>query len=202
MLDRLRPLARHAAEYPARLLARVGLTPNTLTVFGLFLNLVVAAVLASGHPVVGGILVLVANGFDMLDGALARITDKVTRFGAFLDSTLDRYAEALLYLGLMVWLLQRGDSLLLLASYLGIVGSFMVSYTRARAEGIGVGGEVGLLPRPERILLLALALILHQWLLAPILWLLAVLTNATAVQRMIHVKRELDRVQREEKPDA
>lgn len=192
MLERLRPHARRIAEYPARLLARLGLTPNALTLIGLLLNALVAGVLALGHPVLGGVLVLVANAFDMLDGALARVSGKSSRFGAFFDSTLDRYAEALIYLGVMAWLFHLGDAGLLLAAYLGIVGSFMVSYSRARAEGLGVQGEVGWLPRPERILLLALALILHQYLLAPVLWLLAVMTNFTALQRILYAKKALD----------
>ena len=191
MLERLRPHARRAAECPARLLARAGVGPNALTLTGLLLNLFVAVVLASGYPMVGGVLVLLANAFDMLDGTLARITGQTTRFGAFLDSTLDRYAEALIYLGVMVWLFSRGESGPLLAAYLAVVGSLMVSYTRARAEGLGLHGEVGWLQRPERIVLLALALIFHQHLLSPVLWLLAVLTNFTVVQRMIHVKRQL-----------
>lgn len=180
------------AEYPARLLARLGLTPNALTLIGLLLNALVAGVLALGHPVLGGVLVLVANAFDMLDGALARVSGKGSRFGAFFDSTLDRYAEALIYLGVMAWLVRLGDSWSLLAAYLSVVGSFMVSYSRARAEGLGVQGEVGWLPRPERILLLALALILHQYLLAPGLWLLAVMTNFTALQRILYAKKALD----------
>jgi len=169
----------------------MGVSPNSLTVIGLLLNVLVAAVLASGQPVIGGVLVLVANAFDMLDGGVARLTGKVSRFGAFFDSTLDRYAEALVYLGVGVWLYSVGDGLLLFAAYCTIIGSLMVSYTRARAESLGVGGEVGLLPRPERIILLSLGLIFHGYLLAPVLWILAVLSNLTAVQRMIHVHREL-----------
>lgn len=192
MLDGIRPRARRLAEWPAGLLARTGVSPNTLTLVGLLLNVLVAAVLASGHPLAGGVLVLFANAFDMLDGALARITGKTSRFGAFLDSTVDRYEEALVYLGIGIWLFERGDGPLLLAGYLAIIGSILVSYARARAESLGVGGEVGWLPRPERIVLLAVALIFHTYLLAPVLWVLAVLTNVTAVQRILHVRRELE----------
>ncbi len=192
MLDRLKPLARRLVQYPARLLARTGVSPNALTLVGLCLNLLVAWVIASGYLVMGGVLVLAANAFDMLDGALARVTGRTTSFGAFLDSSLDRYAEAIIYLGVMAWLYSAGDGASLAAAYLGIVGSFMVSYTRARAEGLGVGGEVGWLPRPERILLLALGLLFHQYLLSPVLWLLALFTNVTAVQRMVYVKRQLE----------
>lgn len=156
------------------------------------MNALVGLVLASGYLEIGGVLVLLANAFDMLDGALARITGRVSRFGAFLDSTIDRYEEALVYLGIGAWLLRQGDGSLLLAGYAAIIGSIMVSYARARAESLGVSGEVGWLPRPERIVLLAVALIFHAYLLAPVLWLLAVLTNVTAVQRIIHVKRQLE----------
>ncbi len=191
MLNRVYPHARRVAEYPARLLSEAGVSPNAITVAGLCLNVLVAVVLAFGFPVIGGALVLVVNAFDMLDGAVARMSGKVSRFGAMLDSTLDRYSEAAIYLGIMAWLFALGDGLRLLAAYLAIVGSFMVSYARARAEGLGAHGEVGFLPRPERIVLIGLGLMLHQYLLLPILWLLALLTNVTTVQRLIHARRQL-----------
>lgn len=191
MFEKIRPYARRIAEAPARLLARMGATPNSITLVGLLLNIIVAGILAAGYPVIGGVCVLLANAFDMLDGAVARVTGKTSRFGAFLDSTLDRYAEALFYLGIGAWLFRLGDGTLLLALYAAVIGSLMVSYARARAEGLGVGGEVGLLPRPERIVLLAVGLIFHAYLLAPVLWLLAILTNVTAVQRILHVRKEL-----------
>jgi CDP-diacylglycerol---glycerol-3-phosphate 3-phosphatidyltransferase len=180
------------AEQPARLLARLGLTPNSLTLIGLLLNVGVALVLASGQLVLGAVLFLMANAFDTLDGTMARLTGRVTRFGAFFDSTLDRYAEAVVYLGLSAWLFSEGDGPSLLAAYLAIIGSLMVSYTRARAEGLGLSGEVGWLQRPERIVLLSIGLLLHPYLLSPVLWILAVLTNVTSAQRMLHVKRQLE----------
>ena len=191
MLDRIRPFGRRVAEWPARVLARMGFTPNAITIVGLLLNVGVAAVLASGQPVLGGVLVLVANAFDMLDGALARVTGKASRFGAFLDSNIDRYAEALIFLGIGAWLFTLGDGSLLLAVYAATVGSMMVSYARARAEGLGVGGEIGLLPRPERLILLSIGLIFHGYLLAPVLWILAVFTNITAIQRILYVRSQL-----------
>lgn len=197
MLDKLRPLARHIAEYPARVLAGMGVTPNAITVIGLLLNLLVALVIASGSLVAGGVLVLFANLFDMLDGAVARVSGKGSKFGAFFDSTLDRYAEAVVYLGVGAWLYSQGDGTTLLAAYLGIIGSLMVSYTRARAEGLGVIGEVGLLPRPERILLLSIGLLFHVQLLTPVLWLLALLANLTALQRILHVQRVLRATQKD-----
>jgi len=138
---------------------------------------------------VGGALVLVAGLFDMLDGALARLSHRTTRFGAFLDSTLEvRYAEAVLMLGLLVPYLARPGSAEPLLIYAVLVGSLMVSYARARAEGLGLRCEVGWAPRPERIFLLALGLIVDQVL--PVLIILAVITNFTAVQRIVHVWRQ------------
>lgn len=196
MFDKLYPIARRISFYPARLLVRMGVSPNSLTLSGLLLNFLVAAVLATGQPIIGGFLVLLVNAFDMLDGSVARLSGKVTRFGAMLDSTLDRYSEGIIFLGLMVWLFDQGNQTSLIAAYITLFGSVMVSYSRARAEGLGLHGEVGLLPRPERIVLLALGLIFHQYLLVPILWLLAVLTNVTVAQRVLHAKRQLDTQER------
>ena len=178
-------------EPVAELLARLGLSPNQLTVIGLLLNVVIASVLATGHLLAGGVLVLVLSPFDMLDGALARRMHRTTIFGAFLDSTFDRVSEAILILGIIVYLQRIDDPNAVLAAYLALVGSFLVSYTRARAEGLGLHGESGLLARPERLVLLALALILHQIVIG--LWLLAALTFFTTGQRIWHVYRQTSR---------
>ncbi|HID86391.1 MAG TPA: CDP-alcohol phosphatidyltransferase family protein, partial [Anaerolineae bacterium] len=118
----------------ARLIARTGITPTGLTVAGFVLNAGVAWVLALGHLRLGGLLVLLAGAFDALDGALARLTDRVTPFGAFLDSTLDRCSEAALYLGLLAFYAGRGSRLELILIYLTMVGSLLVSYTRAHGK--------------------------------------------------------------------
>ena len=169
-------------------LARTNLSPNWFTVVGLLLNMIVAAVLASGNLVLGGVLMLGAGAFDMLDGAVARATQQITRFGGFLDSTLDRYSEAVIYFGLLVYFERvHTDHTAVLLIYAAAVGSLMVSYARARAEAAGVKAEVGLFARPERVVLLAVFLLFQQpvWALA----ILAVLTNATALQRIRHVWR-------------
>src|SRR5690606_14602633 len=125
--------------------ARTHLSPNAFTILGLLFNIVVAAVIASGNLVLGGVLALVAAAFDMLDGAVARVTNQVRRFCGFLDSTLDRYSEAIVYFGLLVYLLRAmNDQTTVLLVYATIVGSIMVSYSRARAEAAGVSAEVGL----------------------------------------------------------
>jgi CDP-diacylglycerol--glycerol-3-phosphate 3-phosphatidyltransferase len=169
-------------------LSRIGMTANMATLIGLLLNAGVAAVIASGHPRLGGVLLLFASAFDMVDGAIARSTGSVSKFGGFFDSTLDRYSEIVVYVGLLIWLNQGPDdhlgSLLIL---IAASGALMISYARARAEAIGYGASVGLVARPERVILLAACLIINQPLWA--LWILAILTHVTAVWRIVHVWR-------------
>jgi CDP-diacylglycerol--glycerol-3-phosphate 3-phosphatidyltransferase len=166
----------------------IGMTANMATIVGLGLNVIVAIVIAAGQPLVGGILLLVASAFDMVDGAIARVTGSVSRFGGFLDSTLDRYSEVVVYVGLLIWLNRTGDdhvaSLLIL---IATSGALLVSYARAKAEEIGYRASVGLVARPERIVLLAAALIINEPLWA--LWILAVATHLTAFTRIFHVWR-------------
>lgn len=181
--------ARSLARTLAVGLARTGISPNGLTVIGLLLNVAVAAVLASGHLVAGGALLLLAGAFDMLDGALARATNQTSKFGAFFDSTLDRYSELVVFFGLLLHLQATGFLTEAALVYAAAAGSVLVSYARARAEALGFDCEVGLLGRPERILVLAAGLLFGEVALLGVLWLLAILTNATAVQRMVHVWR-------------
>lgn len=168
--------------------ARLGLSANMATLIGLLLNVGVAIVIAAGFPRIGGALLLVASAFDMVDGAIARSTGSVSRFGEFFDSTLDRYSEIVVYVGLLIWLNQTGDDhigavLIVIAS----AGALMISYARAKAEGIGYKASVGLVARPERVILLAACLIIGQPLWA--LWALAIATHVTAVMRIVHVYR-------------
>ncbi len=170
------------------ILARSGLTPNALTAIGLALNILVAAVIAAGHIVPGGILLLIASGFDMLDGAVARATGTVTRFGGFLDSTIDRYSEAVVLGGVLVYVLGTDDYWLgALLVFTATIGSIMISYARARAEAAGWKASVGLLARPERVVVLAIGLLTGYVIAA--LWILAVGTQLTVVTRMAHVWR-------------
>ena len=184
--ERIRAITQQIA---GRLLGRSGISPNMMTGIGLILTITVTATLASGHLAWGGVLVLITSAFDMLDGALARATGRKSPFGAFFDSTVDRYTEALILLGLLLYydrLPSAGWEVTLV--YLSIVGSLMVSYTRARAEALGFDCKVGLLGRPERIILLASGLILGFVFFA--LAVLAIFTNFTAAQRVFHVWRE------------
>jgi CDP-diacylglycerol--glycerol-3-phosphate 3-phosphatidyltransferase len=174
-------------EPVAGLIGRTGVSPNVVTLVGASLNLGVAWVLAQGYMRIGGLLVALAALFDGLDGTLARLTGRRSRFGAFLDSTMDRFSEAILYLGLLFFYAQSGAGREVILIYATIVGSLMVSYTRARAEGLGLDCKVGLLTRLERAVVLIIALVLDQVTIG--LWVLAILTNFTALQRMYHVWR-------------
>jgi CDP-diacylglycerol---glycerol-3-phosphate 3-phosphatidyltransferase len=202
--ERLQEWGRTQARRVAQWLRWTGLTPNMLTVIGLLLNVGVAVVLARGELLWGGVLVLAAGLFDLLDGAMARVTDRVTTFGSFFDSTLDRYSEVVVYFGLLYYVLGSGDprpgaELI----YLTICGSILVSYARARAEGLGYKLQVGLLARPERIIILAAGLIVGQFVWA--LWVLAIFTNLTAAQRIYYLwrttTRQGDGAARAERPE-
>lgn len=191
--NRLRERVQALLNFIARGLNAVGLTPNAITLIGFFAMCGVGFVLANGYLALGGALTIVAGIFDALDGSLARLTNRVSKFGAFLDSTTDRFAEGALYLGILFWYLQRGVTFVAYLIYLTLLGSLMVSYARARAEGIGVECREGLFTRFERMALLVIGLILTAVFgdapMLGVLAILAVLTNVTAVQRMWLVYR-------------
>ena len=174
-------------------LARAGIQANWLTYLGFLLNVGVAVIVAEGWLSVGGALFLIVNALDFLDGAVARAAGTAGAFGAFLDSVLDRYSEAVVFVGLIVWYSRADDTFAVIVTALALAGSFMVSYCRARAEGLGLDCEVGLLQRPERIVVLGIGLMLteytHQLVLVAVLVVLAVMTNVTAYQRMRHVAK-------------
>lgn len=167
------------------------MTPNSLTFINLGLNLVAAYVIATGHFLIGGVLVLVSGLCDILDGALARLTGRSTKFGAILDSTVDRIAEAAVLCGLLIWYMQdgpQGNRLEIVLVFLVLVGSFLVSYVKARAEGVGWQCQVGLFTRAERVIVLALGLILNQVFI--VLCVLSVFVLFTVVQRMVHLWKQ------------
>jgi CDP-diacylglycerol---glycerol-3-phosphate 3-phosphatidyltransferase len=196
--SRIQQQARRIAEMVVRPLAALGVTPNIATFLGLLLNGATAVVLASGHLRVGGALVLFAGIFDMFDGALARVQNKKTTFGAFFDSTLDRYSEGLVLLGVLLYAVTQMPSpvrtWVVALTYVAGLSSLMVSYAKARAEGLGLECKIGLMARPERVLLLAAGLILGGvWLLPWTIGVLALTSTFTAVQRIVHVWRLLAR---------
>jgi CDP-diacylglycerol--glycerol-3-phosphate 3-phosphatidyltransferase len=188
--ERLREWTQGIRAPIGRVLGSLGIAPNALTVTGYLLSLLVAYVLATGRLQVGGILVAVAALFDALDGTVARAMGQTSTFGAFFDSVVDRFSEATVLFGLFLWYSQIGAKTELALIYVTIVGSLMVSYTRARAEGLGVQCKVGLLTRFERVVLLVIGLIIQQ--VSLVLWVMAVLTNFTALQRTYHVWRHTE----------
>jgi CDP-diacylglycerol--glycerol-3-phosphate 3-phosphatidyltransferase len=171
----------------------LGFSPNALTLIGFLGMCAVGLILANGWLALGGVLIVLGGIFDALDGSLARLTNRVTKFGAFLDSTTDRFAEGALFFGLLYYFMQRNMTFVAYLIYLTLLGSLMVSYARARAEGIGVECKEGLMTRFERIALLVLGLILTAFFgdapILIVLVILAVLTNITAVQRIWLVYR-------------
>lgn len=187
MLSKLgRRLADQPVVWIVNWLNRLGVKPNALTYTGFLLTAVTALLLGTGMFRWGAVMLLVAAFFDMLDGSLARLTNQSSTFGAFIDSTLDRYSESVTFLALAFFYSQSTASRTeLVLIFVIIIGSLMVSYTRARAEGLNIECKVGVLQRPERILLLAAGL-LTGWML-PTLWIMAVLTNFSVLQRIYEV---------------
>jgi len=172
-------------------LASVGVTPNMISVAGFAGNIAAACLAAGGQFVAAGVLMLVFSALDLLDGALARKTGSVTKFGAVFDSVLDRLSEAAVLAGLLYHYTQTGAQTEVVLCYVAIVGSIMVSYVRARAEGIGLELREGLFTRAERVILLAAALIIGHGVVLWALWILAVLSCFTAAQRVFTVWQRL-----------
>ena len=167
---------------------RLGLTPNTMTMLGLLGNSVGAFYLARGEMLTGGLFVLLMTPIDALDGTMARLRGESSDFGAFVDSVTDRYSELIIYGGLLYHFLILGDPLGGLLVFAAAAGSVLVSYVKARAEGLGYEAKVGLLTRVERYLVLAPSLVLNQPFIG--LGIIAVLANITALQRIWHVRSQ------------
>ncbi len=165
-MPRLSEVRKTAAYYltqpVVRLFAKTPITPNTISWFGFLLAAGAAVLITTGHLFAAGFVVLVAGFFDILDGALARHTNQTTRFGAVLDSTLDRLSEAVLLLGILVLYAREQSVAEILLVGVALLGSLLVSYIRARAETLGLECQVGLFTRAERVIVLALGLLLNQ----------------------------------------
>lgn len=187
----LRGIFKGLLNGAAAFLTRLGLTPNAVTLIGFFGNLAAAIVIASGHITLGGIMILIAVPLDVVDGAMARLQDKITPFGAFFDSVMDRYCELVTFGGLIIYFIQHGDWVSCLAAFLAAAGSVMVSYTRARAMSLGCDVQIGILSRLERYIVLIPALIFN--LPAVGVWIIAVLANFTAIQRILYVNKAINK---------
>jgi soluble lytic murein transglycosylase len=189
MLSRYRHTARAWSDPVGRALFRLHLRPNHLTVMGLAVSVGAAAAFVTGHVRLGGVLVALAGLFDFCDGSLARASGQVTPFGAFLDSVIDRYSDLAVLLGIVVFFAGIPHMRGAVAAMAALVGSLMVSYTKARAESIGIECNVGFMERPERMICLVAGGVFDV--LEPALWVLAVLANITAVHRIVFTRRAL-----------
>jgi CDP-diacylglycerol---glycerol-3-phosphate 3-phosphatidyltransferase len=187
---------------PLEALVRVcaHISPNVLTIVGLGLNGVACALfaLSGGKDYarpdllrLGGLVALVASIFDMLDGRVARLRGRETSFGAYLDSTMDRYSDMVLFMGLLVLYARVDKTPHMVLCWVAAFGAFMTSYARARAESLIPRCHVGLLERPERIVLIIVGALTNR--MVAVLWIIAVLSNLTAVQRVVYTLRELRR---------
>ncbi len=165
-------------------LAHRGFSPNFFTVVGLIVTFFAAAAIISGYIRLAGILILLGGLCDTVDGLIARSTGKASRFGALLDSSVDRYSEFIIYLGVAAYFIGLADYATATCVFLAQCGSFMVSYTRARAESLGFKTKIGLMQRPERIVLMGLGALIHITALQFVVWAIAVLANLTALQRL------------------
>jgi len=168
-------------------LNHLGLKPNTITILGLVGNTLGAVLLAQGKMTWGGVLILLMGPIDALDGTMARLRGEDDDFGAFVDSVTDRYSELVILGGLLFYYLQQNQWLAAGLTYVAAGGSVLVSYIRARAQSLGYDSKVGLLTRMERYLVLAPALVLNLPIVG--LWIIALLANFTAVQRIVDVRR-------------
>jgi len=187
MLGRYRETVRHWSDPVGRVLFRLRLRPNHLTVIGLVVSFFAAGAFIAGHLRSAGTLLVLAGLCDLLDGSLARASGQVTAFGAFLDSVIDRYSDLVVLLGIVVLFARTPNARGALVAMAGLVGSVMVSYTKARAESIGIECNVGVMERPERMICLIAGALLDQ--LEPALWVLAILANVTALQRIVVTRR-------------
>ena len=188
--------ARRAVVPVANRLALSHVTPNKLTVAGLLLNIATTPLIITGHFIWAAVVMLIASSFDMLDGAVARVSAKVTPFGAFFDSVSDRLAEGIVLGAVGVWYAREGDFVMLAVVFIVAICSFLISYTRARAEAVGLDCKVGFASRPERVVGLAIGFVFARlWgglVLNAMLLLLAVLTTMTVVQRVLDVRRQME----------
>jgi phosphatidylinositol phosphate synthase len=174
------------------------LTPNAISVTGLIGNLIAAALVLHHDFVLAGVAFILGSLCDMFDGRYSRMSGKGTPFGAFLDSTLDRVEEGVVLAAVAAWFAQDGDDFAVGATVVAVVGSYMVSYTRARAEALGVECKVGIASRAVRVVILSAGLVFAAGelipdldLLEPAIYVMAALTVFTTLQRVLHVRRQL-----------
>jgi CDP-diacylglycerol--glycerol-3-phosphate 3-phosphatidyltransferase len=188
LTDLLRVRFKGILDTIGSFLNRLGLMPNTVTILGLAGNILGAYFIAVGQIPLGGLLVLAMGPVDALDGTMARLRGEPSNFGGFVDSVTDRYSELVIFGGLLIYFLGQGNQLACLLTFFAASGSVMVSYVKSRAETQGFECKIGILTRVERYLVLAPLLVFNLPVIA--LWIIAVLANVTAIQRIYHVRRQ------------
>ena len=184
--DRYRSLLRPAIRF----IAQSGISPNSLTLAGLIITSTASAALILQQLRIGGILILIGGMCDSIDGSLARSTGKESRFGALLDSIVDRLSEFVMFFGIIAYFMRMQDHTTAVVAFVALCGSIMVSYSRARAEGLGFEAEFGFMQRAERIVLLGASALFHPVLFKLSIWLVAIFANFTAWQRIAHAYRQ------------
>ena len=186
--DWLRKIFRQVLNGIGGFLNNLGIRPNVITLFGLIGNFAAAALIALGYLTWGGLLAMVIWPLDALDGTMARLRGEDSKYGSFIDSTTDRYSEIAIYGGLVIHFLRNDQWLGIILAFLALTGSLMVSYTRAKAESLGFSAKNGLFSRAERYIVLMPGIIFQRPDIS--LWILAVMTYVTAIQRFFHVRHQ------------
>ncbi len=195
--ESLRPKAAKILQPIGRTLIRLHITANLLTFMGVVLAAIVAVLVATGNLFWGGVVLILSAPMDALDGTVARLTGTKSKFGAFWDSTLDRYSEGFVMLGILIYGLGKNNDWIVILTFVAIVGSILVSYARSRAETLGVDCKVGIMTRLERVVITILMLLLNPLypdvpLLIGLL-LIAVFAHITVIMRIVYVRREMAR---------
>jgi len=184
----LRKLFKGVIDPVAKFLLRIGLKPNMITYLGLILTTVASGLVITNHITWAGIVLLIGAPLDVVDGSMARLLGHSSSYGAFIDSVTDRYSELVLLGGLLIHYVLLSNLTACILVFLAAAGSVMVSYTKARAEALGFSAKIGLLTRVERLIVLVVCLILNIPMVA--LWIIAVLANVTALQRIWFVRKQ------------
>jgi len=186
--DQMRNRFRGLLNWIGGFLNNLGITPNAMTIFGFVGNTVGAVFLAMGNMTIGGLIILAMGPVDALDGTMARLRGMSGDFGAFVDSVTDRYSELIIFAGLLYYYVSVGDKTAAMLVFAASAGSVLVSYIRSRGQSLGWDTKVGILTRMERYLVLAPSLILNIPMVG--LWIIAIFANITALQRIIDVRRQ------------
>lgn len=188
LTDLMRLAFKGVLDPIAEFFNKIGILPNTMTLLGLVGHTIGAFFLFQGKMLIGGVIILAMAPIDALDGTMARLRGESSDFGAFVDSVTDRYSELVIFLALIIFYAQQGEWLNCIVIYLAAAGSILVSYVRSRAESLGYDAKVGILTRLERYVVLVPTLILNIPMVG--MWIVAVMANVTAIQRIIYVRKQ------------